>query len=278
MKKAYIIILILVFTLMLFLLYNKLSYMDVLVRFDELEPFERQMPVYFKGFKIGKTTKIFPDDDFQNTYLKLRLKKSKMKFPSNIMVNIKMKKNGGFVNILYPDEPTIKILNENDVIRGVITKDIKDLLESKLSGEDVEGLIDGASNVIDSANVALQNLSDIFIEVRELISDSRVDIRNTTKNLSKTTDNLRLMSDKVNSSIDSESISNSIHNIEVVTDNINEITSQIDKISVPILNSALCDVNATVKNTKEITCGIKNTLKKHLGFGRLLFGKPINDD
>ena len=101
---------------MLFFLYNKLSYMDVLVRFDELEPFERQMPVYFKGFKMGKTTKIFPDDDFQNTYLKLRLKKSKMKFPSNISVNIKMKKNGGYVNILYPNEPTLKKLKENDVI------------------------------------------------------------------------------------------------------------------------------------------------------------------
>lgn len=278
MKKTYILILLLTIFLMMFLLYNKLSFMDVLVRFDDVEPFERQMPVYFKGFKIGKTTKIFPDENYQNTYLKLRLKKSKMEFPSNISVNIKMKKSGGYVNVLYPDEPTLKKLKENDVIRGVITKDIKDLLESKITSEDVEGLIDGVSSVIDSANVTLQNLSDIFIEVREIISASRTDIKSATSNLSKASKNLSDMSEKVNNSIQAESISNSINNIELVTDNLQEITTQIDSISVPIINNTLCEVNSTIKNVKDISCGIKNTLKKHFGLGKLLFGKPIRED
>ena len=278
MKKTYILILIFAFLSMIFLLYNKLSYMDVLVRFDDIEPFERQMPVYFKGFKIGKTTKIFPDDDFQNTYLKLKIKRTKLKFPANVKVNIKMKKSGGYVNLIYPTEPTIKYLRENDVIVGEITHDIKELLESRLTGEDVETILDGATGLIDNATIAIQNLSDVFIEIRELISDSRADIRIATNNFACTTKNLRKMSEKVNNSIDSNSISNSINNIEFVTDNIKDITEQIDKLSIPVVNSTLCEINSTAKNTKDITNGIKNTLKKHFGIGKLLFGKPIKDD
>ena len=73
MRKLVVIILILLSAVAVWFAYQKLAYLNILVKFDDLEPFERKMNVYYKGFKIGKTTKIFPDKDYKNTYLKYYL-------------------------------------------------------------------------------------------------------------------------------------------------------------------------------------------------------------
>ncbi len=274
MKK--IIILSSIFLLLIagYLLYNQFAYTNVLVKFDELEPFEKQMNVYFKGFKIGKTTQIYPNKDFTNTYLKLKLDRKKGNFPSNIKVNIKKKKNGGYVNILYPNDPSLKKLKNNDEIEGVITKDISALLES----ENISNIIDDTGTLIENANRAIQSLNDIFVEIQGIISDNKNNINLCVKNLTSSTEDLKNMTKSLNKSFEDETIRNSINNIETTTNNIKEITSQIDKVSIPLTNRILCNTNSTVKNAEEISKGINETLKKRMGLFRLLFGKPINND
>lgn len=257
-----------------YLIYESFSYTNILVRFDELEPFEKQMNVYFKGFKVGKTTKIYPNDDYTNTFLKVKLKTKKSQFPSNIKVNIKKKKSGGYVDIEYPDEPTLARLKNNDVIQGLITRDISSLMES----ENIEDIVDDAGNLIESANVAVQSLNGIFVEIRSLISDNRNNINIAVKNLTDATYNLEKMTNELNKTLAGNEMSSSINNIEQTTKNIKEITQQIDKTTVPIVNSTLCETYSTVKNAKEITSGVKSTLRKNMGFGRLLFGRPISKD
>lgn len=277
MKKLHIIILILIIFLSLFLLYNRLTYMDVIVKFDDLEPFDRQMPVYFKGFKIGKTTKIYPDKDYQNTYLKLKLKSSKINFPSNVSVNIKKKKIGGYVNIIYPDAPSLTKLKNDDVIKGILTKDINSILEDTVTGDDIATLVDDTTGLMENANNAVNSLNEIFVEIREIIADSRNDIKTATSNLAKTTKNLEEMSRSLSDTVQSDSVSNSIKNIEDITENLSGATSQIDNTTIPMVNGVLCQTQSITANVNEITCGVKNTLKKHFGLGRLLFGKPVNN-
>lgn len=285
MKKIYIVLIIIFIVFSIIFLYNRFAFINIIVKFDELEPFEKQMNVYYKGFKVGRTTKIYPDKDYINTYLKLKLKASKVNFPSNITVRINKKKSNGYVSILYPDDPSLIKLKNNDQVKGIITKDINSLLDEKFSGDDIDVIVDDATNLIESANTAVQNLSDIFVEIKDLIADCSPDIKIAAKNLSNTTTNLEKISDNLSVSLDSNTVSSSVGNIKDTTENIKEITSnlseitnQIDKTTLPIVNSVLCQTQMTIKNVDEITDGIKNTLKKRMGLSRMLFGKPLSND
>ncbi len=274
MKKLILFISVILVSIFLYFVYEYFSYTNILVKFDELEPFEKQMNVYFKGFKVGKTTKIYPNDDYTNTFLKVKLKAKQSHFPSNIKVNIKKKKSGGYVDILYPDEPTLARLKNNDIIQGLITRDISSLMES----ENIEDIVDDAGSLIENASIAVQTLNGIFVEIRSLISDNRNNINIAVKNLTDATYNLENMTKELNKTFSRNEINASINNIEQTTQNIKEITQQIDTTTVPIVNSTLCETYSTVRNANEITSGVKKTLKKNMGLGRLLFGKPISKD
>lgn len=274
MKKLLILLLILFIFCFGFFIYNIFSYLNVVVKFDDLEPFEKPMNVYFKGFKIGKTVKIYPNEDYTNTYLKLKLKRSKTRFPKNIVANIRKKRTGGYVDILFPDDPVLAKLKNNDEIKGNITNDISSLLES----ENIEDIVVEAESLVESANSAVQNLNNIFVEINKIIVDNRSNIDLIISNFAKTSKNFEDMSSKLNSSVDKNKLEYSVDNISSVTKNFDNITSQVDNVTLPILNNILCETNQTVRNTKDITLGVKKTLKKRMGLSKLLFGRPISDE
>ena len=274
MKKLLILFLVVILVFAIFLVYDFLAFTNVLVKFDELEPFEKQMNVYFRGFKVGKTTKIYPNEDYTNTYLKLKLKANKANFPKNIQVNIRKKKSGGYVDIEYPHEPSLIKLKNNDEIRGLITKDISSLLED----ENLQDIIDDAGSLVENASVAVQNLNGIFLDVRNIISDNRSNINLIIKNFVDVSSNFNKISNQLNISISGNELTNSLANINDTTSNIKQITSQIDETTVPMVNRILCETYSTSKNANEITGGVKNTLKKRMGLSRLFFGTPISQD
>ncbi len=278
MRKLVIIILILLSAVAVWFAYQKLAYLNILVKFDDLEPFERKMNVYYKGFKIGKTTKIFPDKDYKNTYLRLKIHPHDIKLPENITARIQKKQTGGYVDIIYPDSPSLTRIKNNVIIKGKLTKDINSVLNEKLGEEGIEEIITNASGLIENANTAVQSLNGIFTDVRAILNDIRPEINYAAKNLALTTKNIKEMSTNLNSSMDKETMENTVKNIEQTTKNINEITYQIDSVSLPMVNSVICETNSTMKNVEEITGGVKNTLKKHLGLGRVIFGRPISDE
>lgn len=277
MNKIYITILLITLIILGIFLYNKLAFLNVVVKFDELEPFDKQMNVYYKGFKIGKTTKIYPDDEYKNTYIKLKISPHDIKLPSNIVAKIKKRKTKEFVNIIYPEAPTIKYIQDNDIIKGDICKDINSILNDTIEENDVDEIIEETSSLIETANTTLQSLNKIFVQISTMIKNSENDIKITTQNLAKTTKNLENISSKLNNSLNEEELTDSISNIEEatlnikdITQNIENISTQIDEVTVPIVNSIACD-------GKEITNGIKKTLNKRLGLSKILFGKPISD-
>lgn len=277
MNKIYIITLIITLSIIGIFLYNKLAFLNIIVKFDELEPFEKQMNVYYKGFKIGKTTRIYPDENYQNTYIKLKIAPHNIKLPNNIIAKIQKKKAKEYINIIYPEAPAIKNIEENDIIKGNICKNINSILNNTIEENDVDEIIDETSSLIESANITIQNLNKIFVQANEIIENSKNDINITTKNIAKTTENLERISRKLDNSIEEENLNSAILNINETTENIKEIsqninntTKQIDEVTIPIINSITCD-------GKEITNGIKKTLRKRLGLTKLLFGKPISD-
>ncbi len=272
MNKIYLIALTIVIGVISLLLYNKLAFLNLVVKFDDLEPFDKQMNVYYKGFKIGKTTKIYPDEDYKNTYLKLKIHPHDIKLPNNITARIKKSTLNNYISIEYPDSPSLSNIKNYDEIKGKVSKDITSALN-----DNVDTIVDDATTLLESANSTIQNLGDVFTQVNEILTDIRGDIKLASSSLAKTTANLENMSKKLDKSLSEDDVSNSIKNIEETTKSIQEITTQIDKTTMPIINSTLCETNATVRNVKEITGGIKHTLQKRMGLGRVLFGKPINE-
>lgn len=278
MKKIIIILSILLLSGFCCWTYTQVTYMTVLVRFNELEPFEKQMNVYFKGFKIGKTTQIYPNKDYTNTFLKLRLNKKSSHFPSNVSVNILKKKTGGYVNVIFPNDPSLRQLRNNDEIEGIITKDINSLLDGKFSDEDIEDIVGNTETLLESATTAVTHLGDVFLEIKNIISDNRREINCAVKNIVQTTQNLNTISQNLSDSLNKEQVGTSVSNLEETSENIKNITSQIDETTIPIVNCILCETYQTTKNAKEISGGLKNTLKKKMGLGKILFGKPMSEE
>ncbi len=273
MNKIYIIIVTLIVIILGFFVYNKMSYLNIVVKFDDLEPFDKKMNVYYKGFKIGKTTKIYPDTDYKNTYINLKIHPHDIKLPDNITARIKSNKTTRYINILYPDSPSLTRIKNDDVIHGSVVKDLDSLLNEDGVGE----IISDAASLMESATQATQSLNAIFVQVNEIISDMRKDILLTASNLAKTSSNLEKMSASLNASISEDQLKSSVDNIEKTTENIKEITGQIDKTTIPMVNSAMCNVKETTKNINIISGGIKRTLQKKMGLGRLLFGRPVDN-
>ena len=48
-------------------LYRYMSYTRVIAEFDDAEPLPPKMSVFYKGFNIGKVTKVQPHDDYTKT-------------------------------------------------------------------------------------------------------------------------------------------------------------------------------------------------------------------
>ncbi|MBQ9244969.1 MCE family protein [bacterium] len=284
MKKLYIIILVVVLGLVCWFLYEKLAYLNIVVKFDDIEPLEKQMGVYYKGFKIGKTTKIYPDKDYTNTYLKLKIKPRNINLPSNITANIKRMPTKEYVSIKYPDSPTLKRIKNNMKIKGTVSKDIKNVISDSIEAEDIDTIVNEATTLMDSATATVQNIGQTFSQINQMLNEINADVKRTASNLAKTTGSIANISDNLDNALDRNTTKNSFdnlnettENIKNITNNLNEITYQIEEDTIPMVNSVLCGTNATMENAEEITSGIKHTLKKRMGLWRLMFGKPINN-
>ncbi len=265
--------------------YNRFAYLHVVVKFDNLEPFEKQVPVYYKGFKVGKSVKIYPDKDYINTYLKLKLAPADVRLPDNIIAKLQKNNKTRYINLIPPDEASVAKIKEGDIIQGAVSKDINSILSEKLDAGTIDSIIDNASSLMESADTAVQELNTIFSQINGIIADIKSDIKISASNLAETSGNLKNISEDLKNSLNKDIMNNSVRNIEQstknikeITDSLNSMTKQMDKATIPIINSVLCNTNNTMENTSRITGGIKNTLKKRFGFGRLIFGRTVREN
>lgn len=93
MKKEYFIYA-LIITGSIFFLFYILGQIRVTVDFQELEPFRHSLPVYYKGFKLGHTVKVYPSPDFHTTRVDLKLRLKELELPANTTAMIRRKEIG----------------------------------------------------------------------------------------------------------------------------------------------------------------------------------------
>ena len=63
--------------------------MHITAVFEDLEPFPKNLNVYYKGFKLGRTVRVHPSKDFMNTHVEMILNAKNLRLPDNTTAKMK---------------------------------------------------------------------------------------------------------------------------------------------------------------------------------------------
>lgn len=258
----------------------------VTVQFQEARPIRHRMSVYYKGFRIGHTMRMRPSKDYRTTLLTVVLNPTDIKLPINVTARLNKEKKGwrthDFIEIIYPNSPSLTYLKDGDIIRGTTVVDLDSFLAAQADSGYLDQLKNTLNDTVKSANETLETLNSLFLVLRDTIEEARPNIVAASKNLSNTTKNLYDVSYSLNSSFNEERLNGVSENLNGTTKNLNQTIQNIEditgglKTSVPQMTSIIDNIDNTTCNISVITSGVAQTMKKRLGLFRLFFGKPIN--
>lgn len=284
----------LIFILVLIVIANYLNHTYIKAEFNKMDPIPSKMGVYYKGYKLGSTSRLRISKDFKKTYLYITLNQRGLHLPKNIRVKIKRYDNETkYVDIIYPKRPMIRYIRTGDTIKGdtgFIFSGISDINQAHIDDLSEKGgdLLSSAKKTTDSLTEMFDLVTDILGENRENILNSTTSLKNGMKNLEQTTQNMKAMSNKINDGITKQNIQNSTKNIEQMTSNFANsskdfisITGNFNKTSsdfsvlVPKLSTLIDVVQMSICNVNDIILGLKKTLQQKWGGARIIFGKPI---
>lgn len=283
-----------IFVLALVGIANYLNHTYIKAEFNKMDPIPSKMGVYYKGYKLGSTSRLRISKDFKKTYLYITLNQRGLHLPKNIRVKIKKYDNETkYVDIIYPKRPMIRYIRTGDTIKGdtgFIFSGISDINQAHIDDLSEKGgdLLSSAKKTTDSLTEMFDLVTDILGENRENILNSTTSLKNGMKNLEQTTQNMKAMSNKINDGITKQNIQNSTKNIEQMTSNFANsskdfisITGNFNKTSsdfsvlVPKLSTLIDVVQMSICNVNDIILGLKKTLQQKWGGARIIFGKPI---
>lgn len=274
--------------LALFIWIKMLTNTYITIQFDELEPFEANMPLYYKGFKVGRTRSIEPSKDFKHTLIKAVIDYSGLKLPKNTTAIVKKRNKGeyrkalDYIELEYPDSPSIVFLKTGSIIKGSSSLDWETLFSQQASDGKLDGVADSVTDILDNLNETIETLTMVFTTINDILLENRPNLLAASTNLSNTTTNFHSISNKLNNSLSEERLNNATEGLENTSQNfgtssknIEEITGSINQM-MPYIDATIIDLNSTMCNINQISCGILQTLKKRMGLLKLLIGKPVN--
>ena len=267
----------------------RLNNLHVTAVFTELEPFPRNINVYYKGFRLGRTTKVYPSKDFTQTYVDMRLHMDDFSLPDNITAKVKTKNKRDYIELIYPDMPSVTYLKNKSKIKGEKGVSFASYFQEQADSGNLDDLTDNLSDTVEAAGQTMEALTDLFHTANDILVDLRPSLKEsgenlvlTTRNLTVTTDNLADVSIGLNRSAKPKILDNTFSNIELITRNLELTTSntalltkRADSETVALLNCLIKNTNKVVLNINDIIKGFKATLSKRFAGMRLIFGKPL---
>lgn len=273
------------------------SHTYIKAEFNKMDPIPPRMGVYYKGYKLGTTTKLKISRDFKKTYLYITLNQRGLQLPKNIKAEIKKYDNDDedtkYVDIIYPRSPMLRYIRTGDVIEGETSfkfSGISDINQAHLDNlsEKGESLLSSATKTTDALTELFDLVTDILTENRGNIFDSTTNLKNSMANLEATTSNLKDLTNKVNDGLTRQNIQNSSKNLEQTTFNLAHSSKDFISISgnfnkssadfsvlVPKLSVLIDAVQLVVCNVNDIVVGVKKTLQQKFGGARIIFGRPM---
>lgn len=274
-KQVWIFIVSVLFLLYLFYLIGSTR---IIIHFKDLDPLREQLPVYYNGFKIGRSVKVYPDKDYKSTLVDIRVDLKKLKLPANTTATLRRKDKKDYIELVYPKSPYLENLKRNDIIEGYLGINFEHYLQAQAESGGLDEIKENVNRTIVSAGKTFDSLTGMIDVLADILKDVQPLITDTAKNLELTSKNLAEASLEINKSISKGYIDKSLYNIQQTSDNLVLITKNttgftegLNKQSSILVNCLLKNLNLVVCNINIIVENIKDTLNKNLGGLRLMF-------
>ena len=244
----------------------------VVAEFNELGPIYKNMPVYYKGYKIGKTEKIKPSDDYKTTLVTIRFYPNNLTLPDNTEAKVKpLSTTKDYIDLIYPEKPSDKILKTGDKIQGSTTIDVQSFMNAQYESGSIGYIIENASLTLISITKASSEAEKLLSTLNTTVAENRNSTKKIMNNLNKTSGNLQELSLKLNNAVSQDSMTQTNVNIQKTTENIEALTKNMNK-TMNKLDSVLCNINGTAKNVNEITDDVRKAVSERNGLTRILLG------
>lgn len=265
--------------------------------FEDLEPFPKNLNVYYKGFKLGRTVRVHPSKNFTNTHVEIILNAKNLSLPDNTTAKMKSKNKKDYIELEYPSAPSITYLKNHSVIYGKKGLNIGDYIDKQAEAGGLDEIKENLNNTVASAGDTLDALTELFGTANDILKDLRPSLKITGENLAAMSQNLTETSAELNQSVRPKRLHNSFANIEQTTRNIELTTKNLEQASLNISNvtahvnnntitimdcviansnTIIDNINKILANTNDIVNGFKVTLSKRFGGMKIMFGKPIS--
>lgn len=264
--------------------------MAINIRFKELGPIYSSMPVYYKGYKIGKTKRIKPSHDYKYTIVQVILYPENLSLPENIGAKVKKLDNGkDYIEVLYPNTPSLITLKNNATIEGTTAADIESFMSAQIESGVLSSMGENMNKTLSSIEITSYELNGFFKDLRVILQENRPNIKKSTDETREILENVNSITKKIDNSLPEENLKNitrnmsgsstdlkgTTENLLTISQNINEATKDLDKTMAKI-DATVEEAHTTAKNASGISCGIKQLLEKRFAGLRLFFGKPTN--
>lgn len=271
--------------------------MHITAVFEDLEPFPKNLNVYYKGFKLGRTVRVHPSKDFMNTHVEMILNAKNLRLPDNTTAKMKSKNKKDYIELEYPNTPSITFLKNHSIIRGTKGLNIGDYIDKQAEVGGLDEIKDNLNDTVASAGDTLDALTELFGTANDILKDIRPSLKITAENMAETSKILKETSAEINQSLKPKRLSNSVANIEQTTKNIERTTKNLENASLDItkttkhintdtisivdcvianINTIIDNINVVINNTNDIVIGFQKTLNKRFAGMKIMFGRPIS--
>ncbi len=266
--------------------------------FEDMEPFPHNLNVYYKGFKLGRSIRVHPSKDFTATQVDMVLKAKDLSLPDNITAKVKTKNKKDYIELEYPDAPSITDLKNHDFIQGKKGLDIAGYIDKQAEGGGLDEIKDNLNKTVESASGTLDAITELVNTGNEILKDLRPSLKETGENLAYMSKNLADVTSELNRSAKPQRLNNTFANIEQTTKNIERTTKNLEQASVNVANisahtqnetislvdcviantnTVIKNINTVVDNTNDIVKGFQATLNKRFAGMKIMFGKPLEN-
>lgn len=299
MKKFLILILGIILGILGFAYFvHNLYNMHITAVFEDLEPFPKNLNVYYKGFKLGRTVRVHPSKDFTDTHVEIILNARNLSLPDNTTAKMKSKNKKDYIELEYPTSPSITFLKNHSIIQGKKGLNIGDYIDKQAEAGGLDEIKDNLNDTVASAGDTLDALTELFGTANDILKDLRPSLKITAENLAETSKNLKETSEEINQSLKPKKLNNSIANIEQTTKNIERTTKNLENASLNItkttahvnkdtigiidcvianFNTIIDNINLVITDTNDIVKGFQKTLNKRFAGMRIIFGKAVEN-
>lgn len=245
----------------------------VVIEFSELGPIYKKMPVYYKGYKIGVTEKIKPSDDYKTTLVTIRFYPNDLKLPNNTTAKVKpLTTTRDYIELLYPDKPSGKILQTGDKIIGTTTIDVESFMNAQYESGSIGYIIEGASLALGSISRAGNEAATFLHTLNATVWENRKNIRGIMANLNQTSKNMSELSDKLNNSVTHSGAADTSKNIQKTAENVENLTKSMNG-TLKRLDSILYNINGVAINANGISADVRTSICNRNGLIGIFLGE-----